>query len=244
MSATRSLPQPATTAPELISIIIPALNEEAALPALLADLQDWPHCERLVVDGGSRDTTVERARAVGARVLDSVPGRALQMNRGALEARGDWLLFLHADSRLPDAQAALHAIHSLRRQSGIWGCFKVALSGRNPAFRIIERMMNLRVCSTGMATGDHGLLVRTDVFRALGGFPETALMEDLALARKLRAKAGRPHCLPACLVTSSRRWEEGGILRTVLLMWRLRLAWWRGADPAALATRYRSHHNA
>lgn len=243
MSTTLPLPQPATTAPEL-SIVIPALNEEAALPALLAELQNWPHCERLVVDGGSRDTTAERARAAGARVLDSVPGRALQMNRGALEARGDWLLFLHADSRLPDAQAALHAIHSLRQRGGIWGCFRIALSGRHPAFRIIERMMNLRVCSTGMATGDHGLLVRTDLFRALGGFPEIALMEDLALAKKLRAEAGRPHCLPARLVTSSRRWEEGGILRTVLLMWRLRLAWWRGADPAALERCYRSHHNA
>ncbi|WP_028491401.1 TIGR04283 family arsenosugar biosynthesis glycosyltransferase [Thioalkalivibrio sp. ALE19] len=241
MHATHSR-EPAAAAPAL-SIIIPALNEAATLPALLADLQEWPDSERLVVDGGSRDTTSEHAREGGVTILDSAPGRAVQMNLGARAARGEWLLFLHADSRLPDTRAALDAIRTLQQQGGTWGCFRIALSGRHPAFRVIERMMNLRVCSTGMVTGDHGLLVRADTFHALGGFPEIPLMEDLALARKLRAGVGRPHCLPARLVTSSRRWEEGGILRTVWLMWRLRLAWWGGADPTTLAARYRIHRD-
>ncbi|RMG57970.1 MAG: glycosyltransferase [Gammaproteobacteria bacterium] len=221
-----------------VSVVIPARNEAACLPALLADLQAQqpPPREIIVVDGGSTDDTPDLARRGGARVLESPPGRARQMNAGAAAASGEVLWFLHADTRLP-AEAMQRLLAAL--SSHHWGRFSVRLSGTHAAFRIIERMMNLRSCLTGICTGDQGLFVTRSVFDEAGGFPDLPLMEDIELSRALLRSAGRPACVRSPLVTSSRRWERGGILRTVLLMWWLRLAWWLGVPAERLAGWYR-----
>ncbi|HEY5791395.1 MAG TPA: TIGR04283 family arsenosugar biosynthesis glycosyltransferase, partial [Gammaproteobacteria bacterium] len=205
-----------------MTIVIPARNEEATLPLLLLALQAWrgADCELLVVDGGSGDATVAVAAPLADRVLVTEPGRALQMNAGAAAARGDALWFLHADTRLP-AAAVPRVRAALARRS--WGRFDVRLSGRHPLLRLVERLMNLRSRLSGIATGDQGLFVRREVFAAVGGFPPLPLMEDVALSRALK-RSGPPACLAGPLVTSSRHWERDGILRTVLLMWRLRFA--------------------
>lgn len=223
----------------LVSIIIPARNEAQAIPGLLHDLVPLRAAghEVLVVDGGSRDGTACAAQPLVDRVLDAPTGRAAQMNAGAAVATGDVLWFLHADSRLhPDAlQALLLAIDAGRP----WGRFDVRLSGASMQFRVIESMMNLRSCLTGIATGDQGVFVDRQLFERVGGFPNLPLMEDIALSRALR-RLTRPACIRAPrLQTSSRRWEQHGTVRTVLLMWRLRLAYARGADPATLARQYR-----
>ncbi|MFL5541454.1 MAG: TIGR04283 family arsenosugar biosynthesis glycosyltransferase, partial [Longimicrobiaceae bacterium] len=188
-------------------------------------------------DGGSADATVARARPLADAVVASAPSRAYQQNAGAAAARGDVLLFLHADTRLP-ADADLLIAAGLRRTGRGWGRFDVRLTGRHPLLRVIERMMNVRSRLTGMATGDQAIFVRRDWFRAAGGFPGIPLMEDVALSKALKRR-GPPLCLRATVVTSSRRWEQRGVWRTMVLMWRLRLAWWLGADPEELARRYR-----
>jgi rSAM/selenodomain-associated transferase 2 len=222
-----------------ISIIIPALNEAAALPATLAPLQPLRargH-EVVVVDGGSVDGTAEVARTMADRVITSPRGRAAQQNAGAAVAAGDVLLFLHADTLLsPDADRLI--VDGLRTTGRGWGRFDVRLSGAAPLLRVVERMIGVRSRVTGIATGDQAIFVRADWFRRAGGFPPIPLMEDVALSTALK-RLGPPLCLRERVTTSSRRWEERGIARTILLMWRLRLAYALGADPARLADRYR-----
>ena len=188
-----------------------------------------------MVDGGSRDATRELARPLADRVRVTAPGRARQMNAGARDARGDALWFLHADSRPPPG--AVPALLGALERCG-WGRFDVRLSGGQPLFRVIEWAMNVRSRLTGIATGDQGMFVRRDWFERAGGFPDIALMEDVVLSRRL-ARLGRPACLARPLETSSRRWERNGILRTVGLMWSLRLRHALGASPDTLAERYR-----
>jgi len=221
-----------------LSVIIPALNEAGVVEGLLEPLQPLrgEGVELILVDGGSVDDTVLLAAPLVDRVLASSPGRALQMNAGARCAAGDVLWFLHADS-LATVRHGEAIIASLRNASAAWGRFDVTLSGRHPLFRVIEFLMNHRSRLTGIATGDQGIFVRRSLFEALGGFADIPLMEDLQLSSRLR-RQGAPLCLHPRLVTSSRRWEEGGILRTILLMWRLRLAYFMGADPRRLARRY------
>jgi rSAM/selenodomain-associated transferase 2 len=224
-------------APPRLSIIVPALNEGATIGALLADLAPLraAGAEVILVDGGSTDDTRERAAGGVDRVLRAPTGRATQMNAGAEAARGDLLWFLHADNRVPmDAAPALQAAWA---GGARWGRFDVRLSGRHPLLRLVARAMNLRSRLTGIATGDQGLFVTRATFGQAGGFPPLALMEDIALSAALRRLA-RPACLRVRLGASSRRWEEGGVLRTIVLMWRLRLAYALGADPARLARRY------
>jgi rSAM/selenodomain-associated transferase 2 len=219
-----------------LSIIIPAIDEAERLATVLpslARLRQAGH-EVIVVDGGSSDDSRARAGALADRVLIVERGRARQMNAGAAAAGGEVLLFLHADSLLPgDTESAI------ARAMGVscWGRFDVRLWGREWPFRVIEVFMNVRSRFTGIATGDQAIFVARDTFNAIGGYPDIPLMEDIAISRRLKAIA-RPACLRQKVVTSSRRWRTHGILRTVVLMWRLRLAFAFGADPRQLARRY------
>jgi rSAM/selenodomain-associated transferase 2 len=221
-----------------LSIVVPVLDEADGIAAALDALQPLraQGAEVIVVDGGSRDGTAALAESGADRVIVSAAGRARQQNAGARAAEGEVLLFLHVDTRLP-AGASLLIDYALSGGAA-WGRFDVRLSGSRPEFRAIERMISLRSRLTGIATGDQGIFVRRDLFERVGGFPELPLMEDVALSRLLR-RAGRPACLRARVVTSSRRWEARGIWRTVALMWRLRLEYWLGVDPVRLAARYR-----
>jgi len=222
----------------MLSIIVPCLNEAQGVVDALSALAPLRSrgAEVIVVDGGSRDGTAERARPHADAVITVPRGRALQMNAGAARARGEILLFLHADTLLPEAADAL-VVDGLKRTRRGWGRFDVAIAGRHPLLKIVALLMNLRSRLTGIATGDHAIFVTRSLFTAAGGYPEIALMEDIELSKRLK-RFGPPLCLRHRLTTSGRRWEERGVLRTILLMWRLRLAYWLGADPAKLAVRY------
>jgi rSAM/selenodomain-associated transferase 2 len=220
-----------------ITFVVPVLNEaEGIVRALqaLAPLRGRGH-EVIVVDGGSEDATAELARPLADRVLTAPRGRALQMNAGARAARGTFLLFLHADVRLPEG--ADRMVGNALGERG-WGRFDVSLDSPRALLALVGAMMNLRSRFTGIATGDQALFVRRDVFDSAGGYAEIPLMEDIELSARLR-RFGRPACLQARVRVSARRWEAHGALRTVALMWRLRLAYFLGADPARLAERYR-----
>lgn len=222
-----------------LSIVVPTLNEAEGIARTLGALQPLRArgCEVIVVDGGSTDGTPEMAAPLADRVLRAERGRGRQQNAGARAARGEVLLFLHADTRLPEA-ADRRVLDGVRGSGRGWGRFDVRLSGRHPLLRVVERGISLRSRLTGIATGDQAIFVRREWLAAVGGFPEVPLMEDVALSRALR-RLGRPLCLRDAVVTSSRRWESRGVVRTVLLMWRLRLAYSLGVDPARLAERYR-----
>lgn len=224
--------------PTEISIIIPTWNEAEGIVTTLLSLQNLrdQSAEIIVADGGSRDATVVLAQDLADLVIREGQGRAQQMNAGALRANGAILLFLHADTQLPDDACQLIMVGLVKSGRG-WGRFDVRLSGKHPLLRMVERMMNWRSRLSGIATGDQAIFVRRDWFTKLGGFPELPLMEDIALSRALK-KMGRPLCLHERVTTSSRRWERDGILRTILLMWRLRLAYALGADPRQLAAKY------
>lgn len=221
-----------------ISVIIPALNEATTLKETLMPLQRWRKSghEIILVDGGSEDDSQLIAAPLVDVVLESEKGRAQQMNAGARVANGEVLLFLHADTRLPESADEMVLLALVRHR---WGRFDVRLSGRHWLLRVVEYMMNWRSRMTGIATGDQALFLERILFNELGGFPELPLMEDIALSKRLRQKVGRPACLKSPLTTSSRRWEENGILRTILLMWRLRLAYFLGISPHYLARQYR-----
>jgi rSAM/selenodomain-associated transferase 2 len=219
-----------------LSIIIPAVDEAESLADTLPALARLRHAghEIVVVDGGSGDETRRQARPLADRVLVTGRGRARQMNAGAAAANGDVLLFLHADSLLPaDADTAIAEALTV----SCWGRFDVRLWGREWSFRMIEAFMNLRSRLTGIATGDQAIFVERETFRNVGGYPDIPLMEDVAISRRLRSIA-RPACLRQKVVTSARRWRSRGIARTVVLMWRLRLAFALGADPRQLARLY------
>ncbi len=225
-----------------ISIIIPVLNEAAVITGLLAQLRELHQCDNeiIVVDGGSQDDTPRLSGALADRVIITEPGRARQMNAGADIASGDTLWFLHADSRLPqdvDQDVIRQIEQALSGDSSFWGYFDVRLSGTHPMLRVIERAMNLRTYISGIATGDQGIFCRRNEFVQLGGFVDMPLMEDIELSRRFKA-IRRPARIKNHLTTSSRRWEEQGIARTILLMWRLRLAYFLGAEPLRLARWY------
>ena len=221
-----------------VSIIVPVLNEAHHIASTLEALQGYRQqgAELIVVDGGSRDETPEIARPLSDRLIQTEKGRALQMNAGANVAHGDVLLFLHADTHLPEqSYLALHAAY----EAGpvLWSRFNVRLSGHRFAFRIIEWFMNRRSCLTGIATGDQALAVRRELYQQVKGFPDIPLMEDVAMCKCLK-QITRPLCLTESVETSSRRWEQNGVLRTMLLMWCLRLAYFLGMSPARLAEYY------
>ena len=221
-----------------LSVIVPTLDEGAVIRTLLEALQPLRRLggELIVVDGGSGDATPSLAAPLADRVLECEPGRAMPMNHGAAVARGDWLWFLHADAGLEGA--ATGYLDTIRGCGRDWGRFDVRLEATGPLFRLIGTMMNLRSRLTGIATGDQGLFVRRALFESLGGFAPIALMEDIELSRRLRRRQ-RPACPRLRLSASARRWQRDGVLRTILLMWRLRLAYFLGADPQRLAEAYR-----
>lgn len=224
-----------------LSIIVPCLNEAETIVETLRALQPFRTrgAEVIVVDGGSRDDSMARALGWADEVLVARRGRAFQMNAGAAAAHGDVLLFLHADCALPDVADRL-IIDGLKRQRKGWGRFDVTLTGRHPLLGVVAAMMNARSRLTGIATGDQGIFVTRTLFEAAGRFPEIALMEDIALSKRLKRFSG-PLCLRHRISASGRRWEHHGVTRTIFLMWRLRFAYWLGADPDRLALRYVAH---
>ena len=223
-----------------LSIIIPTLNEAACIVGTLeslAELRRRGH-EVIVADGGSRDATVVLARGRADRIVRAPAGRAEQMNAGACVASGEVLLFLHADSRLP-ADADRLVLQGLVCGAA-WGRFDVRIAGSHPLLRLVEAMMNLRSRLTRICTGDQGIFVQRRVFETLGGYPRQALMEDIAISARLR-RVSPPLCLRQRCLTSARRWERHGVLRTIARMWWLRLQYACGVPPPRLARAYARH---
>jgi len=223
-----------------ISIIIPVLNEASLITQTLSTLQPLRAAghELIVVDGGSSDDTIALSEPLADQIIRSSRGRSRQMNAGAKIARGDILLFLHSDTLLPKGGDQL-IISEMEKKRKNWGRFDVRLSGRHLLLRIVEWLMNWRSRITGIATGDQAIFVQKNLFETVGGFPNMDLMEDITMSKFLK-KNGPPLCLWQRVVTSSRRWERNGILRTILLMWFLRLAYFYKADPWRLAQFYES----
>jgi rSAM/selenodomain-associated transferase 2 len=214
-----------------LSIIIPVLNEASVIVQTLSFLQPLRQKghEVIVVDGGSNDDSMFLSKPLTDKVIQTLRGRSRQMNAGANSARGNIFLFLHADTFLPDHADRL-IIEGMNGKRRLWGRFDVKLSGKPPLLRLIEFLMNWRSRLSYIATGDQGIFVKRGLFEKVGGFPEIDLMEDIALCKILK-KYGRPLCLWQRVITSSRRWEEKGLFRTVLLMWFLRFAYFFKADP-------------
>jgi len=231
-----------------LSIIVPILNEADRLPDLLEHLQIWQRrgCQTILVDGGSDDSSVELAKRAGFTVITAPRGRAYQMNTGAQVALGQTLLFLHADTRLPDnADSLIHdALNRTASQNKNvvnttpqWGRFDVNISGDALSLKVVGWLMNQRSRLTAIATGDQGIFVNRQTFQSIDGFPEQPLMEDIELSKALR-RITPPMCLEAKVTTSARRWNSKGVGRTILLMWWLRFAYWRGTPAETLAKRY------
>jgi len=221
------------------SIIIPVLNEADTIVHYLELLQYYRQAghELILVDGGSQDNTVNLAETyVDRLVITTIKGRAHQMNQGAQYATGKVLLFLHADTCLPE-DACNTVLASMAQMGRQWGRFNVILTGQHIFFRVIERMINMRSALTGIATGDQAMFINRTLFQALGGFPVQPLMEDIEMSTRLK-KVCQPVCLKSRVTTSSRRWEENGIVKTVFLMWRLRFAYFLGVSPRRLVKQY------
>ena len=225
----------------MLSIVIPVLNEAPNLERLLPDLsQKCPGAEVIVVDGGSTDGSTQVVPQYPlARLVASPCGRARQMNAGAREARGETLLFLHADTRLPDGAAeAIRAALADPRVAG--GRFDVRLDSPRVIFRVIAFFINRRSRLSRIATGDQGLFCRQHIFAEMGGYPEIPLMEDVEFSTRLRRR-GTIACLRLTVTASARKWEREGVVRTVLLMWMLRLLYFFGVRPARLHCLYYGH---
>ncbi len=226
-----------------ISLIIPVRNEAGLIRELLQRLQCYraKGHELIVIDGGSTDGTVQQSKGLVDSCALSAAGRSMQMNHGASVAKGEILLFLHADTELPiDADERI--CEALSAQDGRWGWFDVKLSKPRLAFRIVARMMSWRARLTSVATGDQALFVERKLFREVGGFPELPLMEDIAISKLLRRRglAVRPAGLAT---TSSRRWEQNGLIPTILLMWKLRFLYFIGVEPLRLREMYYPNHD-
>ncbi len=227
--------------PGPITIIIPALNEAGTIQATLEALQPLRHSghEVIVVDGGSHDNTVNESTPYADEVLHSRAGRAQQMQTGALAARSRVLWFLHADTLVPE-NAATAIGYALRDSGCDWGRFDIRFADTGLLLGLVAGLANLRSRLSGIATGDQGIFVTRELFNRVNGFPPIALMEDIALSRALKTYS-RPACLRQQLTASARRWQKHGIVRTIVLMWSLRLAYFLGMSPETLARYYQAH---
>ena len=219
-----------------LSVIIAVLNEADGIAEALAALAPLRArgVEIIVSDGGSGDATVALARPLADIVVVAPRGRGRQMNAGAAASYGDVLLFLHADTRLPPGADALIS-DGFARTGCAWGRFNVRVAGAHWLFPVIGAAMNLRSRVTGIATGDQAIFITRPAFGP--GFPDIPLMEDIAMTRRLK-RIGSPLRIVAPVVTSGRRWEKHGVIKTILLMWWLRLAYFLGANPVRLARSY------
>lgn len=222
-----------------LSIVIPVMNESGRIVAALAALRALrvQGVEVIVVDGGSSDDTITLARPLADFVMNADRGRAHQMNAGARVAGAEALLFLHADTALPERGGEL-IIEGLSRPGPVWGRFDVTIEGRSPLLRLVAMAMNLRSRRTGIATGDQAMFVKREDFFAVGGFPLQPLMEDIELSSRLKARSA-PLCLHERVITSGRRWDSHGVWRTIFLMWRLRFMYWIGTPADQLARAWR-----
>lgn len=219
-----------------VSVIVPVLNEENTIGSTLEALLRLAPDEIIVVDGGSDDRTREVCARSGVTLLGSARGRARQMNFGAAQARGDVLLFLHADTRLPDS-----AFGDIAAALGDPGCvggrFDIELEGSHWMLGVIGRMISYRSRISKVGTGDQAIFVRREVFDRLGGYPEVPLMEDIAFCRALKRR-GTVACLSSKVITSARRWERDGVWRTIARMWVLKLLYLAGVAPSRLKRYY------
>jgi len=220
-----------------LSFVIPTLNEALGIEDVLKPLQCFRHVghEIILADGKSDDDTVELAKSLVDSIVIVEKGRARQQNAGAKEANGDWLFFLHADTQIPKNLQKI--LGSRLNNDIVWGRFDVKLTGCHIYFRIIEKLMNWRSRLTGIATGDQLIFIRADIFKKIGGFKDIDLMEDIEISTRLKAISA-PLCFCETVVTSSKKWEKNGIIKTVLLMWWLRLNFFLGRDPKKLQQIY------
>jgi len=226
-----------TALPPDISVIIPVLNDANALDLALSSTQDCTGVERIVVDGGSSDESAEVAQSRGVKVLHSPTGRARQMNRGAEVAEGTFLVFLHADTRLPEGFD--HHVRRILTESGVAaGAFQLQIDAPSVRLRLIERAANWRSRYLQMPYGDQAIFLRADLFREIGGFSDLPIMEDFQLIRRLKGR-GRIVIAPAAVVTSARRWKKQGALRTTLINQLMILGFYLGFEPSRLARWYR-----
>ena len=222
----------------VLSIIVPVLNEARSIGPALFALKPLRQrgVEVIVVDGGSEDETPLLAQPLADRVITAPRGRASQMNAGAKVASGFIFLFLHADTKLPD-DADAQVMYGRARDTAVWGRFDVRIAGRHPLLPVVARFMNWRSRATGIATGDQAMFVQRETFFRLGGFADIPLMEDIELSKRLK-RITAPICVSSRVTTSGRRWDRDGLWKTIWQMWDLRLRYWLGTDPAALARRY------
>jgi rSAM/selenodomain-associated transferase 2 len=219
-----------------LTIVVPVLNEAAIIVAALQALKPLRArgAEIIVADGGSHDGTAILAEPLADRVIIVARGRGAPMNAGAALGTGEAFLFLHADTKLPDNADRLIEMALAQRA---WGRFDLRIAGQHPLLALVARMINWRSRLTGIATGDQAIFVSREAFNAVRGFPDLPLMEDIAISHRLR-RISRPFCIATPVITSGRRWETNGVMRTVVLMWRLRLAYYFGVAPELLAQRY------
>lgn len=221
----------------LLSVIIPTINEEKVLAGTLENiLHHGKQVEVVVVDGGSRDETVSVAKEAGAKVLRTAPGRAGQMNLGADRAQGDILLFLHADTRLPHSFYRLVCETMVRKEVAA-GAFRLALDSKKKKLHCVAWGANIRSRILGLPYGDQGIFIRTSLFHELGGYPDLPVMEDFAFIRKAKKK-GQIHMLDASVITSARRWQDLGVVRTTVINQLMIAGFLLGLSPQFLAKLY------